>query len=50
MTGLPTRLDTATAGHYEYLLQSYPEGEHYIFYTEGTQFQLSTLTHIMPGY
>lgn len=36
MTGLLARLDTATAGYYEYLLHSYPEGKNDIFYTEGT--------------
>lgn len=36
LTGLLARLDTATAGHYEYLLHSYPPGKNDIFYTEGT--------------
>lgn len=29
MTGLIARLDTATAGYYEYLLHSYPEGKNF---------------------
>lgn len=44
MTGLIARLEIATAEYCANLLHSYPEGKNDIFYTEGIEFQFSTLT------